>query len=140
MYNDPSLLWDAESDIPAPAIVLVEGKELIIDPFDGTYGQLSVRVAATDGIDATVQEFTVTIDKSAVKATSEQVSQTVERAQTRHTECGITRTSSTVSSSGRISMATVNSTPIGTRGSAETRTARTVGRGRDSHATPPPGH
>lgn len=64
IYEEPSLLWDADPELSAPVAVAIEGSELVIVPNDGAYGDVTVYVLASDGEDTTSQTFTLSLYKS----------------------------------------------------------------------------
>lgn len=81
VYVDPSLLWDAAPELPAPALVTVDGNELVVDPIDGAAGTMNVVVSVTDGQAVARQSFVVTMQESPSRAWSEQIGDLVRSAE-----------------------------------------------------------
>jgi hypothetical protein len=61
VYEDPSLLWNAAAELPAPANAYVDGHALIVDPHEGVVGDLIVRVGVSDGLEFASLEFVVSV-------------------------------------------------------------------------------
>lgn len=51
-FDDPTLLHDAEAPTPVGTSRVVNGNELVVDPFDGYVGSLVAKVTGKDGVNS----------------------------------------------------------------------------------------
>lgn len=64
-YQDPSLLWNAQSPIAPPVTIAVMGNQLTISPAASFVGTFTVQVAVQDGQLTTARTFSVMVTDSA---------------------------------------------------------------------------
>lgn len=60
-YNDPSLLWNAQTPVAPRVTVVVQGNQLTVTPAGGYRGTFYVEVTASDGFTTTTRAYLLTV-------------------------------------------------------------------------------
>ena len=60
-YNDPSLLWNAQTPVAPQVTVVVQGNQLTVTSVNGYHGTFYMEVTASDGYTSTKKDYLVTV-------------------------------------------------------------------------------